>query len=126
MILTLGYAVLALVLILLCADATSLYLEQKRLDTLADGAAVAAAEGISASTGEGAMIVRLDAVAVHDQAELFVHDNGDGATLVAAGTPDGSSARVTVASTWHPPVITPFVPGGVALHSTATSRTALE
>ena len=42
-----------------------------------------------------------------------------------AGTPDGVSARVTVADTWRPPIITLFVPDGVALEATATSRTAL-
>lgn len=55
-----------------------------------------------------------------------MQDNGDDSVLVDAVTPDGSSARVTVAATWHPPVITIFVPGGVTLRATATSRTALE
>jgi len=126
MILTIGYAALALVLILLCADATSLYLAQKRLDALADGAAVAAAEGIAPTTGAGAVVVRLDDRSVREQASLFVRDNGEDATLVAAAAPDGTSARVTVAATWHPPVITLFVPRGVDLRATATSRTALE
>jgi len=125
MILTLAYAALALVLILLCADATSLYLAQKRLDALADGAAAAAAEGIAPATGESGLLVRLDEDEVQHQASLFVRDNGDGATLASATAPDGASARVTVASAWHPPVITLFVPQGVALHATATSRTAL-
>lgn len=44
---------------------------------------------------------------------------------VAASTPDGVSARVTVAKTWRPPVLTLFVPDGWPLESTATSRTAL-
>ncbi|HKT57373.1 MAG TPA: hypothetical protein VJR25_11435 [Microbacterium sp.] len=126
MILTIGYAALALVLILLCADATSLYLAQKRLDALADGAAVAAAEGIAPTTGTGPVVVRLDDDEVHRQAALFVRDNGDDEILVAAVVPDGSSARVTVAETWHPPVITLFVPRGVDLRATATSRTALD
>ncbi len=55
----------------------------------------------------------------------LVDDAGRGAVLVSAGTPDGASARVTVATVWRPPVITLFVPGGVPLESTATSRTAL-
>jgi hypothetical protein len=63
---------------------------------------------------------------VRTQASLFVQDNGDDAVLIDAAAPDGSSARVTVAATWHPPVITLFVPRGVTLRATATSRTALE
>jgi len=47
------------------------------------------------------------------------------ARLISASTPDGVSARVTVAGQWHPPIVTVFVPDGVVLESTATSRTAL-
>ena len=47
------------------------------------------------------------------------------ATLVSAGTPDGTSAEVTVQTQWHPPVLTLFVPDGWTLQATATSRTAL-
>lgn len=47
------------------------------------------------------------------------------ASLTAAGTPDGVTARVTVAAQWHPPLVSLFVPDGVPLESTATSRTAL-
>ncbi|KHK97400.1 hypothetical protein LK09_11525 [Microbacterium mangrovi] len=126
MILTIAYAALALVLILLCADATSMYLAQKQVEAVADGAAVAAAEGVASATGEDTVAVRLDDDAVRRAASLFVHDNGGGAALVSGTAPDSTSARVTVASTWHPPVITLFVPQGVTLRATATSRTALE
>ena len=47
------------------------------------------------------------------------------ASITAAGTPDGVTARVTVAAEWHPPLVSVFVPDGVPLESTATSRTAL-
>ena len=33
--------------------------------------------------------------------------------------------ELSVADAWHPPVLTLFVPDGVALEATATSRTAL-
>jgi hypothetical protein len=55
----------------------------------------------------------------------MVRDTGGGATLVAATSPDGVSARVTAAGSWHPPVLTLFVPDGSALEATATRRTAL-
>ena len=45
LLLTLGYALLALVLVLVCVDATSLYLTQKRADAAADAAALAGADG---------------------------------------------------------------------------------
>lgn len=125
LILTLGYAALALVAVLICVDATSLYLSQKRLDAVADAAALAAADGFELSVESGEPVAVLTSDGVRAQAEEIVDAAGGGAVLVRAGTPDGVSARVTVAGSWHPPVLTLFVPDGVALQSTATSRTAL-
>lgn len=124
LLLTLGYVVLALALVLVCADATSLYLAQKRADAVADAAALAGADGFTLSldagepaaelTDEGIRAQAADIVAAYDRVEL-----------VAAASPDGVSARVTVTTTWHPPVLTLFVPEGVRLEATATSRNAL-
>lgn len=123
--LTLGYGVLALVVVLVCADATSLYLAQKRLDGLADAAALAGADGFVFDVVDGAPVASLTPAGVRSQAEAVVADVGTTAVLVDAGTPDGVSARVTVADTWRPPILALFVPDGVPLESTATSRTAL-
>ncbi|MEQ6898960.1 pilus assembly protein TadG-related protein [Microbacterium sp. KR10-403] len=124
--LAIGYAMLALILILICADATSMYLAQKRLDALADAAALAGAEGyVITSDGPDAATARLTTDGVRDQAAALVADVGGGAVLVAATTPDGASARVQVRDAWHPPVLTVFVPQGITLTATATSRTAL-
>lgn len=125
LILTLAYGVLALVAILVCVAATSLYLSQKRLDALADAAALAAADGFELTVVEDAPVARLTSEGVHRQAQLLVAEVGGDASLVSASTPDGVSARVTVADEWHPPVLTLFVPDGIALRATATSRTAL-
>ena len=116
---------LALVTVLICVDATSLYLAQKRLDALADAAALAAADGFALSVVGDEPVATLSASDVHEQAAAMVEQIGGGATLVAASVPDGVSARVTVADVWRPPIMTIFVPDGVALEATATSRTAL-
>ena len=47
------------------------------------------------------------------------------AELVSASTPDGTNARVTVRLRWRPPVLSLFVPDGVTIDATATTRTAL-
>ncbi|WP_438352643.1 pilus assembly protein TadG-related protein [Microbacterium sp. CJ88] len=126
LLLTIGYALLAIVALLVCVNATSLYLAQKRLDSVADAAALAGADGFTISlTGDWPRADLTDD-GVRDQAAAIVTEIGQGAVLVSAGTPDGASARVTVAGAWHPPVFTLFVPDGVALESTATSRTALQ
>ncbi|WP_374974706.1 pilus assembly protein TadG-related protein [Microbacterium trichothecenolyticum] len=125
LILTLGYAVLAIAVILVCTAATSLYLAQKQLDAVADAAALAAADGFDLSVVGGEPVATLTDAGVRREAEAMMGAVGPDARLVAASTPDGVSARVTVAGEWHPPVVTMFVPEGVALEATATSRTAL-
>ena len=126
LLLTIGYAVIALVAVLVCVNATSLYLAQKRLDSLADAAALAAADAFVLQIDSGEPAARLTAAGVREQAATLLSDIGATAALVSADTPDGLSARVTIADAWHPPVLTLFVPDGIPLESTATSRTALQ
>ncbi|MFT4305852.1 MAG: hypothetical protein QM604_03065 [Microbacterium sp.] len=122
--LTLGYAVLAIALVYVCACATSLYLAQKRLDAVADAAALAGADGFAlVLVGEEAQATLTD-VGVAAQAAAVVADSGL-AQLIDAGTPDGVSARVTVSARWGPPLLSAFAPDTVVLTATATSRTAL-
>lgn len=121
--LALGYAGIALVAVLVCVDATSLYLAQRRLDALADAAALAGADGFTLVVQDQGPRAQLTDDGVWSQAASLV--SGSDAAVMAAGTPDGVSARVTLAATWHPPVLTLFVPEGVDLEATATSRTAL-
>jgi hypothetical protein len=113
------------VAVLVCEDATSLYLAQKKRDALADAAALAGADGFALTVEAGEPIARLTADQVRAQAASLVGQVGGDARLIAAGTPDGESARVEVAIAWHPPVVTLFVPDGFVLQATATSRTAL-
>lgn len=124
LLLTIGYAVLALALVFVCVDATSLYLAQKRLDAVADAAALAGADGFTVTVDGAGAAATLTDDGVRAQAADLVAALGT-ATLVSAETPDGVSARVTVTATWHPPILALFVPEGVALRATATSRNAL-
>ena len=63
---------------------------------------------------------------VREQAEALVGDVGGGAVLVDAGHARTASRRGSRSrDTWRPPIIALFVPDGVALEATATSRTAL-
>lgn len=125
LILTLGYAVLAIAVILVCTAATSLYLAQKQLDAVADAATLAAADGFELSVVGGEPVATLSDGGVHREASAMLGEIGGEARLVSATSPDGVSARVTVAGRWHPPIVTVFLPDGVALEATATSRTAL-
>ncbi len=124
LLLTIGYALLALVLVLVCIDATSLYLAHKRVDSAADAAALAGADGFTLELVAGQPVAELTDAGVYGQAAAVVDAIG-AVTLVSADTPDGVSARVTVSVRWRPPILALFVPEGVRLESTATSRTAL-
>lgn len=123
--LVLGYALLALSMILVCVCATDMYIAQKRLDALADAAALAGADGFVLVVEDGTARAELTDEGVREQAVGIVAAMSADATLVSAASPDGVSARVTVVQTWRPPVISPFVQGWVTLEATATSRTAL-
>lgn len=123
--LVLGYALLAIAVILVCVSATDLYIAQKRLDSLADAAALAGADGFTLAAEGDTVTAELSDAGVHDQAAALLEVVAPEAVLVSAATPDGVSARVVVAGEWHPPLLSPFVPDGIRLEATATSRTAL-
>ncbi len=123
--LLLGYIVLAIAVVFVCTCATDLYVHQKRLDSLADAAALAGADGFTLVVEEDAVRAELTDSGVREQAVAIVDAVSSGAWVVAASAPDGVTARVTLAVDWHPPLFSAFVPDGVALESTATSRTAL-
>lgn len=123
--LLLGYVVLAIAVIFVCTCATDLYIAQKRLDSLADAAVLAAADGFTLAVEGDGVRAELTDDGAQEQAAAIVAVMPMEATLVSASAPDGVTAQVTVASAWHPPVFSVFVPDGVLLESTATSRTAL-
>lgn len=123
--LILGYMLLAVAVIVVCVCATDLYIAQKRLDSLADAAALAGADGFTLQAAGDGVRAELTDDGVRDQADAVVAAIAQDAWIVSAGTPDGVSARVTVAGSWYPPLFSPFVPDGVPLEATATTRTAL-
>lgn len=129
-----GFGTLALAAVLLVSAATSLYLERMRLYTLADGAALAAAESFELASvrvaASGALRPRLTdpevLTAARDYLAQAPSSRLEQLRLVAATTPDGLSARVTVAAAWVPPVVSIVVPEGIPLQVTATSRSVFD
>lgn len=124
------YGALALLVTLIVASATSLYLERKRLFTLADGAALVGAESFAlddvAITSDGPRVTLTDK-GVRDAVGSYLSSNPIGRfealSLDSATTPDGRSAEITVSAIWRPPVVTLFVPDGLRIDATAVSRT---
>ncbi|TPW75912.1 pilus assembly protein TadG-related protein [Schumannella soli] len=122
-----AFAALALALILVVAAASSLYLERKRLFTVADGAALAAAESFDLDDegGEDRAGPQLDDVRVRAAAEDYLASAPspvDDTALESAATPDGRSAVVRLSGYWRPPLLSLAVPEGLRIEVTARAR----
>lgn len=130
LLLTIFYGFLSLVLILLVVAATSLYLERKRLFTLADGAAVAGAEAFDLADAvpvDGVVRPALDSSQVETAVEEYLSaapgaKRFDDLEVTRAAAADGRSATVSLASYWRPPLLTLLVPPGVRIEVTAVGR----
>jgi uncharacterized membrane protein len=131
--LTIFYGFLALVLILLVVAATSLYLERKRLFSLADSAALAGAEaftldGVAVTAGGARPSLQTPDVAsaVDAYIDAAPADAFTELTVVEAASPDGRSATVTLSSYWRPPLVTLLVREGMRIEVTARARSVFD
>jgi hypothetical protein len=126
--LAIGFTTIALMLILLAAVITDIYLAHRKLYALADSAALAAADSFEpAYGGEPAILFTDEAVA--DEAQEYlerVRPSTHYRTLRTAGrSPDGRSVEVTLRARYRPPLLSPFVPEGIGMTATARARGAL-
>lgn len=130
LLLTIFYAALALLVVLVVIAASSLYLERTRLFTLADGAALEAAESFSLDDVElvdSAVVPRLDPTAVDAAVDRYLADTPSAAEfadlgVVEATTLDGRSATVTLSATWRPAMLSLIVPNGFSIEATSVAR----
>ncbi|QTE31333.1 hypothetical protein J4E96_05030 [Pengzhenrongella sicca] len=139
MLLSIVFAVLALLLVTAVVSATSVHLERARLLVLADELALEAADSIDldgfyrgreAVPDDGGVIPLTDAGVRRAAVDyLAAHRDvvGDleGLTLEQAGTPDGRTARVTVTAIARPALIswvTAPWSDGIALRATSSAR----
>ena len=128
LLLTIFYCFLGLSIVLVVVSATTLYLERKRLFTVADGAALAAAEAWSLETVRldgDRLAIELDSVDVREAAAAYLAAAAtdlDDVELVRASSVDGRTATVTLRSTWEAPLHTELVPLSVPVEVTVTAR----
>jgi hypothetical protein len=123
------YMALSLVLVLVVAAASSLYLDRKRLFTLADGAALVGAEAfdledVDATPGGPRLELSSPevAAAVADYLAQAPTGSLESLTVERAETVDGRSATVSLSAFWRPPVLTLFVPDGIRIEVTTVAR----
>jgi hypothetical protein len=133
-VLVLGYVLLALLVTTVVVGISSVYLEHKRLLSLADGASLAAADSFtlgdvgsdggtpSAVLGsERVRNVAADFIGRNPAAQRFDHLE----IATATGSPDASTAVVVLTAAVHPPVVNFLVPDGIRIEASSTARSRL-
>ncbi len=132
-ILTLGFAVLSIMLILVISAATSVHMTRMRLADLADELAEDACDSISSdgyfTTSAGTGDVRLAQSRMSDAVVAHVMQRGtdrlEGVRVLSVDAPDAITARVTVQITVYPlfglEALMPYA-DGITVTATGQSR----
>lgn len=128
-----AFTALALTVVLVVTAASSLYLERKRLLTVADGAALAAAESFDLDdvtvTDGGVRPALTDdevAASAQDYLAALPESPRDRPELIDATSPDGRSAEIALVGVWHPPLVSALLPDGVTVEVSATARSVFQ
>lgn len=126
--LAIGFATIALLLVLLTAAITDIYLAHRKLYALADSAALAAADSFEPDYGSDPAIIFTDA-AVQREARTYLRRTHISERFrdvdLEGGTPDGRSVEIILTTRYRPVILSPFVPRGIDLSATARARGAL-
>jgi len=132
LILVIFAGLLCAALVIAVSAATSLYLERKRLFSLADAASLVGAESFRVSdvtVVNGRAQPHLTSAQVASAVKSFVNASTPpdltNVRVDSARTPDGRSAEVTLSTMWRPPVITFLMPAGLRIDVTSTARSVL-
>ncbi|MFN3923945.1 MAG: pilus assembly protein TadG-related protein [Pseudarthrobacter sp.] len=134
MVMILGYVTLALLVTTVVIGISSVYLEHKRLLSLADGASLAAADSYTlgdVDTQGESPSATLSPARVRNVAADFVSRSPAAqrfsglAVAGSTGSPDGYTAVVVLTAAVHPPVVNFLVPDGIRIEATSTARSRL-
>ncbi|MFW0774621.1 pilus assembly protein TadG-related protein [Paenarthrobacter nitroguajacolicus] len=132
-VLMVGFMLLSLLLASVVMAASAVYLEHKKLLSLADGAALAAADSYTVGDIGGGSVPSASLVDARvlaaigsylDAGQAFSrHDH----LAVAAGTGSepGGTAVVVLTAVAHPPVISFLLPEGITIEARSTARSRL-
>lgn len=133
-IVLLGFTLVTLLLVITIMAITSVYIGERKLQSLADRASGAAADTFT----------DLDRTAGAAPSPILTHDGVAGAASsylgtvgafdevqqlslgAPTGTPDGLTAQVTLNAVVHPPVVNYIIPAGVPITATGDARAVME
>jgi hypothetical protein len=134
LVLILGYTVLCLLIAAVVIGVSAVYIEHKKLLSLADGAAQAAADAFTlgdATQGPSPPTASLTTDKITASVRVYLDrvnaaDRFDGFTVSGeTGSEDGRSARVTLVAVAHPPLVGIVVPEGIRIEATSIARARL-
>jgi len=120
-----GLVALCGVAIVGIVDSTDLALARTNLQSTADMAALVGAESFdpaNATIDGTTIVVRVTNARIRRAVRSFVAVSAPGYRVTSASTPDGLTARVTVRTSWSPPLGNEFFPFRIALTATASAR----
>ena len=132
-VLIVGFVLLALLLAAVVMATSAIYLEHKKLLSLADGAALAAADSYVVGDIEGSSVPSaslvdervLGAVDLYlGNSEAFsMHDHLEVSS--ETGSSPGGTAVVVLRAIAHPPLVTFLLPEGIPVEARSTARSRL-
>ncbi|WP_426003289.1 pilus assembly protein TadG-related protein [Paenarthrobacter sp. NyZ202] len=132
-VLIVGYLVLVLLVAAVVMAVSAVYLEHKKLLSLADGAALAAADtyGPEALQAAGAPALSLTGDKVRHAVQRYLeasqavplHDRLEIAP--GTGSSSGGTAVVVLTSVAHPPLVSLLLPEGIVVEAKSSARSRL-
>lgn len=133
-VLTIGYVLLALLLTSVVLAVSAVYIEHKKLLSVADGASVAAADSytlgqMETKAGTPSAVLnggRVRTVVMDYLTQNHAFTRFDGLAIEpSTGSTDGSTAVVVLSAAVHPPIVNFLVPDGIAIRAESTARARL-
>jgi hypothetical protein len=134
MVLIIGYVLLGMLVATVVTAASSVYIEHKKLLSLADGASMASAGSFTLGqleTSSGSPTAVLTSGRVRGAAAEYLSRSGafarisDLAVAPGTGSPDGATAVVVLRAAVHPPVVNFLIPAGIRIEASSTARSRL-
>ncbi|MPY09505.1 pilus assembly protein TadG-related protein [Arthrobacter bussei] len=133
-VLIIGYVLISLLVITVVLAVSAVYIGHKKLLSVADGAALAAADNYSIDAGSGGTTTPLPSLqdaGVEQSASGYLLATGaatrfDQLTVdPATGAADGRTARVVLTAVVRPPIVNFLVPEGIPIVVQADARAQL-
>jgi hypothetical protein len=134
MVLMIGYVFISLLLATVVTAVSAIYIEHKKLLSVADGASAAAADSYTLGavlSGSGSPTAVLTNERIRSEALAYLNRNGaygrfDQLSVApGTGTPDSATAEVFLTAVVRPPIVSFLLPEGVLIEANSAARSRL-